>query len=63
MVLLTEEEFEKAEHLLAALLVTANEREQGKILALHDRVKVMFAAQTDRRSQLEHLRSLKAQRA
>ena len=63
MVLFTTEEFEKAERLLADLLTTANEHEQTKILTLHDRLKTLYEAQTDRHAQLHYLRSLTGQTA
>ena len=44
MALLTAEEFEKAEQVFGNLLLNASPAEQGKILALHDRLKTIFAA-------------------
>jgi len=58
MVLLTAEEFEKSERVLANLLLEADEQEQAKILALHDQLTSIFASQANRRAQLHHLRSL-----
>lgn len=60
MVLLSQQEFDKMEQLLAGLLSETNPAEEAALLALHLRLQNIFAAQSNLHLSREYLKGLQS---
>ena len=61
MQIISPEEFNAMEQLLANLLNHANEEEESKILTIHQRLQTVFQNQSDLRSSKDRLLALRSQ--